>query len=89
MELIGYYLLFAFSTSITATLFWFWPLVKQARAEGIENTFTQYPKASAVGYVLVGTLIAPLLIPPFFSETIAQKFSNGLAREILQQDPKI
>lgn len=89
MELIGYYLLFAFSTSITACIFWFWPLVQQAQASGIENTFTQYPKTSTVIYVLVSTVVAPLLIPPMFSEQMAQKFSSGLAREILQQDPKI
>jgi cobalamin synthase len=89
MELIGYYLLFAFSTAITACIFWFWPLVQQARTSGIQNTFTQYPKTSTVIYVLVSTVVAPLLLPPMFSEQMAQKFSSGLAREILQQDPKI
>jgi uncharacterized membrane protein YdjX (TVP38/TMEM64 family) len=89
MELIGYYLLFAFSTSITACIFWFWPLVQQAQASGVENTFTEYPKISTVLYVLVSTLVAPLLIPPMLSEQMAQKFSSGLAREILKPDPKI
>ena len=86
MELIGYYLLFAFSTSITACIFWFWPLVQQARAGGISNTFTQYPKTSTVIYVLVSTVVAPLLIPPLLSTKMAEKFSHGLAREILKQD---
>lgn len=84
MELIGYYALFAFSTSITACIFWFWPLVQQARETGIANTFTQYPKTSTVVYVLVSAVVAPLLIPPMFSEQMAQKFSQGLAREILK-----
>ena len=86
MELIGYYLLFAFSTSITACIFWFWPLVQQARKSDIENTFTKYPKTSVVVYVLVSTVVAPLLVLPMFSERMAQQFSSGLAREILKQD---
>lgn len=86
MELIGYYLLFAFSTSITACIFWFWPLMQQARASGIQNTFTQYPKTSTVVYVLVSAVVAPMLIPPMFSTNMAEKFSQGLAREILKQD---
>ena len=84
MELIGYYALFAFSTSITACIFWFWPLVKQAREAGITNTFTQNPKTSTVIYVLISAIVAPLLLPPMFSENMAQKFSSGLAREILK-----
>lgn len=84
MELIGYYALFAFSTSITACIFWFWPLVQQARQAGITNTFTQNPKTSTVIYVLISALVAPLLLPPMFSENMAQKFSSGLAREILK-----
>lgn len=89
MELIGYYLLFAFSTSITACIFWFWPLVQQARNSEISNAFTQYPLTSTVVYVFVSALVAPLLIPPMFSEQLAQRFSSGLAREILKPDAKI
>ena len=84
MELIGYYALFAFSTSITACIFWFWPLMQQAREAGIQNTFTEYPKTSTVIYVLVSSIVAPLLLPPMFSEQMAKKFSSGLAREILK-----
>lgn len=86
MELIGYYLLFAFSTSITACYFWFWPLVQQARREQISNTFTEYPKISVVIYVLVSAVVAPLLVLPLLSERMAKQFETGLAREILKQD---
>lgn len=89
MELIGYYLLFAFSTSITACIFWFWPLVQQAREAGVTNTFTEYPKTSTVVYVLISTVVAPLLLPAMLSDKMAQRFSAGLAREILKPDSKI
>ena len=84
MELIGYYLLFAFSTSITACYFWFWPLVQQARREQIANTFSEYPKTSVVIYILISTVVAPLLVLPLLSERMAEQFQSGLAREILK-----
>jgi len=86
MELIGYYLLFAFSIAIAACYLWFWPLVQQARAGGIENSFTQYPKISTLVYILVSAAVAPLLLPPMLSETMAQRFQTGLQREIFKQD---
>jgi hypothetical protein len=86
MDVIGYYLLFAFSTAIAACYFWFWPTVQQARVAGIQNSFTEYPKISTVVYILVSALVAPLLIPPMFSETMAQRFQTGLEREIFKQD---
>jgi hypothetical protein len=86
MELIGYYLLFAFSTSITACIFWFWPLLKKAQAQGVYNTFTEYPKTSTVVYILVSSVVAPLLVLPLLSDRMAEQFQAGLAREIFKQD---
>lgn len=86
MELIGYYLLFAFSIAIAACYLWFWPLVQQARNKGVQNSFTQYPLISTVVYVLVSAIVAPLLLPPMLSEAMAQRFQIGLQREIFKQD---
>jgi uncharacterized membrane protein YdjX (TVP38/TMEM64 family) len=86
MELISYYLLFALSTAIAACYLWFWPMVQQAKAQGIQNSFTEYPVLSTVVYVLISTIVAPLLVPPMLSETIAQRFQVGLHREIFKQD---
>jgi hypothetical protein len=86
MELIGYYLLFALSIAITACYLWFWPMVQQAKTMGIQNSFTQYPKISTLVYILVSAVVAPLLLPPMLSETMAQRFQAGLHREIFKQD---
>jgi hypothetical protein len=86
MELISYYLLFALSTAIAACYLWFWPLVQQAKIAGIENSFTEYPKISTLVYILVSAVVAPLLVPPMLSETMAQRFQAGLHREIFKQD---
>jgi hypothetical protein len=86
MELISYYLLFALSTAIAACYLWFWPMVQQAKAQGVQNSFTEYPVLSTVVYILVSTVVAPLLVPPMLSESIAQRFQAGLHREIFKQD---
>lgn len=89
MELIGYYLLFAFSISISACYFWFSPLVKEAQQSQISNSFTQYPKLSTVVYVLVSAIVAPLLVFPMFSSEMAGRFEEGLRKEILRPDQEI
>lgn len=89
MELIGYYLLFAFSISISACYFWFIPLVKEAKEGNISNSFTEYPKLSIVVYVLVSSLVAPLLLMPMLSSEMALKFEDGLRKEILRPDQEI
>jgi hypothetical protein len=86
MELISYYLLFALSTAIAACYLWFWPMVQQAKAQGVQNSFTEYPVLSTVVYVLISTVVAPLLVPPMLSENIAKRFQAGLHREIFKQD---
>lgn len=86
MGLIEYYLLFAFSTSITACYLWFWPLVQKARQQNIVNQFTDYPLLSALVYVLISAIIAPLLVFPLLFTKMAESFERGLAKEILKQD---
>lgn len=86
MGLIEYYLLFAFSTSITACYLWFWPLLQKAKEQNIKNSFTGYPILSTLIYVFISAFIAPLLIMPLLSNNMAQKFEHGLSKEILKQD---
>ncbi len=86
MELIGYYLLFAFSIAISACYFWFWPVLSEAKQTGVSNSFTEYPKLSTVVYVLVSAAVAPLLLPPMFSQAMAERFEAGLRKEILKTD---
>lgn len=86
MELIGYYALFAFSISISACYIWFWPLVQEARLRKTDNGFTRFPVLSAVIYILVSTVAAPVLVFPMFSETMAERFKHGLQNEIFKAD---
>jgi len=86
MGLIEYYVLFAFSTSITACYLWFWPLLEKAKSQNIKNSFTSYPILSVLIYIFISAFVAPLLIMPLLSNSMGEKFERGLAKEILKQD---
>ena len=89
MELIGYYALFALSISLAATYLWFWPLLQQAKVQGVKNAFTGYPILSTIIYAMLSTVVAPILILPMFSNEMAERFRHGLEIEILKPDAKI
>ena len=86
MELIGYYILFAFSVSLTACYFWFWPLLQKAKASKVKNSFTEYPILSTVIYILISTVVAPLLVFPILNSNMAIRFETGLKKEMLKPD---
>ncbi len=86
MGIIEYYLLFALSTSIAACYLWFWPLLQKAKSQNITNSFTLNPVLSIVIYIIVSTIIAPILLFPLFSDNMAEKFERGLSKEILKQE---
>lgn len=89
MELIGYYILFACSLSLTACYFWFWPILCEAKAAGIQNSFTEYPKLSLVIYFVISTVIAPLMLFPMLNAAMALRFEIGLRTEMLKTDQEI
>lgn len=86
MELIGYYILFACSLSLTACYFWFWPILQEARAADIQNSFTQYPKLSLVIYFIISAIVAPLMLFPMLNAAMALRFEIGLRTEMLKAD---
>lgn len=86
MGLIECYVLFAFSSSITACYLWFWPLLQKAKQENIKNSFTEFPVLSITVYILASALIAPLLILPLISNKAGEAWERGLAKEILKED---
>ena len=89
MELIGYYALFALSISLAATYLWYWPLLQAAKSQNIQNAFTGYPVLSTIIYIMLSTVVAPILVFPMFSDAMAKRFQHGLETEMLKPDSKI
>jgi hypothetical protein len=86
MELIGYYVLFAVSISLTSCYFWFWPALQDAKKAEVDNTFTKYHILSTITYVILNSIVAPLLLLPMLSGAMATHFELGLRSEIMKAD---
>jgi ABC-type enterochelin transport system permease subunit len=86
MDLIGYYLLFAFSASLTSCYVWFWPIIQKAKNLGIKNTITTNPILSMFVHVIVTTLVAPVVVLPLLIPSMSESFVRGLEREMLKPD---
>jgi hypothetical protein len=86
MDWIILYIVFALSTSICAWLFYYLPVTREAKSRGIENSFTSSPVLSSIVYIVISTVIAPMLFLPLFSEIHGKQFRQALREEILKQD---
>jgi len=86
MDALTLYLVFAVTTGICCWLFFYVPIVHEARRLGIDNTFTRSPVISSITYVCISILVAPSLFIPIFSEEKGQLFRKALRSEILKQE---
>lgn len=86
MDWLIFYTVFALTTSICAWLFYYIPLVAEARQRGVSNTFTNSPVLSSIVYIVISSFIAPSLFIPLFSEQQGKLFREALRGEILKQD---
>lgn len=86
MDALTLYLVFAVTTGICCWLFFYVPIVHEARRLGINNTFTRSPIISSVTYIVLSILIAPSIFIPIFSEEKGNLFKQALRSEILKQD---
>lgn len=85
MEPVTLYLVFALTTSICCWLFYYVPLVEEAKRLGIVNTFTRSPILSSAVYILISIVLAPSLFLPLFSKEHGERFKHALRQEILKQ----
>ena len=86
MDALTVYLVFAITTGICCWLFFYIPIVHEARRLGIDNTFTRSPVISSITYICISILVAPSLFIPIFSEEKGQLFRKALRSEILKQE---
>ena len=86
MDALTLYLVFAVTTGICCWLFFYVPIVHEARRLNIHNTFTRSPIISSLTYIALSILIAPSIFIPIFSEEKGKLFKQALRSEILKQD---
>jgi hypothetical protein len=86
MDALTLYLVFAVTTGICCWLFFYVPIVQEAKKLGIDNTFTRSPTLSSITYICISILVAPSLFIPLFSEEKGELFRKALRSEILKQE---
>ena len=86
MDALTVYLVFAITTGICCWLFFYVPIVNEAKRLGINNTFTRSPVISNITYICISILVAPSLFIPIFSEEKGKLFRQALRSELLKQD---
>jgi len=86
MDWLTLYLVFAITTGICCWLFFYVPIVNEAKRLGIDNTFTRSPIISNITYICISILVAPSLFIPIFSEEKGKLFRQALRSELLKQD---
>jgi hypothetical protein len=86
MGLIELYIIFALTTSITCCILFFLPILGEAKEEGIDNEFTQYPIMSTIVYIIISCIMAPFLIMPILFESKAEQFKQGLRNSMFAKD---
>jgi len=86
MSVLEGYIIFAFSTAIAACYLWFWPAIQFLISEGIDNSFTKRPWLSVAVYILMTSIIAPVLVFPLLSNKHGEAFDRGLRRAMQEKD---
>lgn len=86
MDWLIIYVVFALTTSICAWLFYYMPIVREARQRSINNSFTNSPILSSIVYIVISTFIAPTIFVALFSNQHSKQFYEALRQEILKQD---
>lgn len=86
MEALIVYTVFAITTGICSWLFYYMPVLQEARELCINNSFTRSPILSSFVYIVISTLIAPMIFIPLFNPMQGIAFVEALRREMLKQD---
>ena len=76
------YLVFALATSICAWLFLYRPVYIDVCSLGVENTFTTSPLISALTFIVLTTITAPVVFTVLFNTQRSEDFKRGIFKEM-------
>jgi hypothetical protein len=81
-EIIIVYFSLALATSIVSWWFMFRPLVKEAIDAGVNNDITRSPKLSSLVFIIINTIMAPIILPIVFIPSMFESARAGMRRAI-------
>lgn len=85
MGLFEYYAIFALTTSLTLIYTLFWPVIRQAKLDGIDNAFTNAPLTSLVIFFIVNTVLAPVMIWLILVPSLYTNAEAGITRAVREK----
>lgn len=85
MELIGWYLLFAVSMSLTACYELFWPVIASLRITHPELDVSKSPVLIMLVFFGMGIISAPFSILPCLVPSLGTRFRNILHEVLIKQ----
>lgn len=80
------YFILSLATSLTSLVLWVYPELKLAIADEVDNTATQNPKLYLAAYVVIGTILAPFILPAIILPTGHERFVKGMRNSIRKPD---
>lgn len=86
MALVVYYFLFALSIAIACCIEYFWPAVSEAKALGVQNEFSEHPLLSCFVWITLSTIIAPVLVPIYFSNGMSAGFKKAVRDTVISDE---
>jgi hypothetical protein len=86
MESLILYLTFATTTGICSWIFYYRPILFEAKNLQINNSFVRNPILSSIIYIILSILIAPGIFMPLFDKNQEIQFCNALKKEMFKQD---
>lgn len=84
--IIVYYLILAFGIALATMLLYYLPIVRFAKANGVDNSITQYPIIGAITYLVVTAVMAPFVVSTLILPSHGERFREGLFRAVCKPD---
>jgi hypothetical protein len=85
IELLYAYLAFALATGVISWLYLFKPCLKEAQLLGIQNEITLSPKLTGTVWVILNTLLAPVVFLIVLVPTFYQAALVGVRKSMLEE----
>lgn len=86
MAIIEYYLIFSITTALVSLFGFYLPVLKEAKARGVNNVLTSSPILGSLIYLAVTTVLAPFVFPATILPAQGQMFRVGLERAVYKSD---
>ena len=86
MEIVVYYIIFALATALTTLVRYYIPVLRQCRLQGVRNAITENPLLGITVFVMVTSVLAPVLVTTLLVPSHGYQFVEGLYRSMSDSD---